>query len=355
MMQANYYPNRITVTHKRERTHTQFINSWLQRYHKDPTYKKEGTLPENLQKAKSTLDLSANSVRELRNSVNSLVFLSPGRTVFSPNKKPIYNFRASFVTLTLPSKQKHTDVEIKKCLDLFLQDLRRLYKVQNYVWRSELQKNGNIHFHLVFDKYIYHRIIRNYWLKALRNTGYVQEYQKKFLGMSFIEYKKLRFTNQAIAHYGVQELHKRVVKAYAFGKRTSWLSPNCTDVKNVYNVNQMSAYVSKYLAKEARKLSPGEEGTPEYKPTEERVATFGKVWGRSTSLSRLKYKFPFALDSAQPFIDALEGAKCVIKKVYDYATIYYFDFKKMPQELYAHIHKVIFNVARTWNYPLTPI
>ena len=355
MLVANYYPNRITVTSKRSRTHTQFVDTWLNRYHKIKNSEAPADQPENLKKKKSTLNLSSNSVAALRNSVNSLVFLSQPRTVYTPAKKPIYNFRASFVTLTLPAQQAHTDVELKKCLDLFLQDIRRAYNVKNYVWRSELQNNGNIHFHLVFDVYIYHKIIRRYWLKALRHTGYVQAYQKKFFNMPFTEYKKLRFTPKAIQQYGAAILHKKVVKAYAYGKRTKWLSPNCTDVKSVHNVNQMSAYVSKYLAKEAKNIPAIVGDPPLYTPSADRVRNFGKVWGRSTSLSRLKYIFPFALDSAKPFIDALVAAKCVYTQVYEYATIHYFNFKAMPPALYRHIHKVIFNVAKTWEYPLCPV
>lgn len=355
MQVANFYPNRITITSKRERTHTQVIDSWLNKYHADPTYKKEGIFQKNLQKAKSTLNLSKNSVRTLRNSVNSLIFLSKPRTVYSPSKNPIYNFRGAFITLTIPAAQNTTDTDMKKCLDLFLQDLRRVYKVKNYVWRSELQKNGNVHFHIVIDQYIYHKVVRNYWLKALRHTSYVQDYQKKFLPMSFVNYRNYRLSSMESSLQNSDKVLKSIVKAYAYGVRTMWLSPNCTDIKNIYNVNQMSAYVAKYLAKECKKLADGETFCPDYQPTEERIAAFGKVWGRSTSLSGLKYIFPYVLESVQTFIDALIDSGSVFTKTYEWATIHYFNFKSMPQQLYQRIHRNIYNVAKTWSYPLPVI
>lgn len=353
MQVANIYPNRITITHQRVSTYSERFDKYINSKYGIAAPKKDDTSTENLKKKKSSLNLSKNSIRELRNSVNSIIFLSKPRTVYTPSKKAIYNFRGSLVTLTLPSEQYTTDVELKKCLDLFLQDIRRAYKVKNYIWRSELQDNGNIHFHIVLDKYIYHKVIRNYWLKALRHTSYVSSYQKKFINMSFHDYKMLRLNDARMSSRPEAESHKLIVRAYAYGKRTKWLLPNCTDVKSIYNVNQMSAYVSKYLAKETRKLPEGAEYVPEYIPTEERIATFGKVWGRSTSLSRLKYKFPLVLESVEDFIAALKSSGSVFTKVYDYATVHYFNFKKMPDVLFQRIKRNIFNVALTWEYPLS--
>lgn len=352
MKVANYYPDRITVTERREYTYTDKIDSWLNRYHKKESPAQNLKQLENLEKGKSTLDLSPSSVRSLRNSVNSLVFLSKPRTITRKNRNPIYNFRASFITLTLPSSQSHSDTEIKKCLNLFLTDLRRVYGLQNYVWRSELQENGNIHFHLVIDIYIHHKIIRNYWLKALRHTGYVQEYQKRFRNLTFKQYFDIRLKGSWSKNQTFEDFRAQCVKAYAYGRRTDWLSPNCADVRSIFNVNQISAYVSKYMAKETKQKNGLDNSPKSPEEVPDRIKNFGKIWGRSNSLSGLKYIFPLVLDSAQPFIKALQESGSVITKVYDYATIHYFNFKKMPQRLYLHLHRKIMELATTWDYPL---
>lgn len=351
MKLANYYPDRIVLSYKRANSLTKLQNSFIKTYDKAPPAHVSDKCKENLSKKKSSLDLSMHSRRTLRNSCNSLVFLSQPRTVYTPQKKPIYNFRAAFITLTLPSIQKHTDVELKKCLDLFLQDLRRVYKVQNYVWRSELQDNGNIHFHLLVDKYIYHRIIRKYWLKALRHTGYVKEYQRKFINMSFVEYREYRRQLLKKEPENFHEWNKKIHKAYMYGKETNWLSPNATDIKNVQTMRQIASYVSKYMAKKDRDEGEAPADPPAVPITPERIENFGKVWGRSTSLSQLKYKFPYVYESSKAFIDQLISSGSVYTKVYDWVTIHYFNFQAMPSHLYRHIKNVIFSVARTWNYP----
>lgn len=351
MKLANYYPDRIVISWKRENTLSKLQDAFIKKYSKEEVKEISTESLNNLKQIKSSLNLSDTSKRTLRNSCNSLVFLSKPRTEYSPQKKPIYNFRAAFITLTLPAKQKHSDVELKKCLDLFLQDLRRVYKVKNYVWRSELQDNGNIHFHILIDKYIYHKIIRNYWLKALRHTDYVKEYQRKFINMSFVEYRNYRRQLLKKEPENFHEWNKTIHKAYMYGKETDWLSPNATDVKNVHSMRQMASYLSKYMSKkEEEEKTEVRENIP-VPITAERIAEFGKVWGRSTSLSQLKYKFPYAYESSKDFIDKLISSGSVYTKVYDWVTIHYFQFAEMPQHLYRHIRNVIFNVAKTWSYP----
>jgi hypothetical protein len=63
--------------------------------------------------------------------------------------------RLRFLTLTLPERQSITDNEIKRrILVPFIQELKSLFHVEHYFWRAEAQQNGNIHFHLIIDKYV---------------------------------------------------------------------------------------------------------------------------------------------------------------------------------------------------------
>lgn len=86
-----------------------------------------------------------------------------------------------FLTLTLPSKQTHSDKEIKReCLNKFLISLTKTGKIDSYFWRAEAQKNGNIHFHLLIDKYLPKEELQKHWNNCLISLGYIDEFEKKF-------------------------------------------------------------------------------------------------------------------------------------------------------------------------------
>lgn len=316
---VQFYPNRITVAPHRKRDLFLSLES------------KAGLHPQlaNLRKKKSSVNLSAASKKNIRDSIFAMYQFSTPRTVFAPGKKPIYNFRQSFVTLTLPSKQVHSDVEIKKCLNHFLTNIRRSFKVENYVWKAELQKNENIHFHLSFDKYIHFQAIRYYWLLAIKPLGYVKAYSDKFSAMSISEYAN----NRGLS---IQE----VIKPYADGCRSRWQNPNCVDVSAVTTASSVSNYLSKYFAK-----------SDDSNIDSERIAAFGKVWARSQSLSRLEWKHKFDYDEVRKFIDQCIQMGAFKKVAYDFATVFYINFKK-----FTGIHRqwfdfIVRNEGRRHNYP----
>lgn len=82
-----------------------------------------------------------------------------------------------FVTLTLPIEQQHTDAEINRaCLQPFLVQLRRDYGVENYFWRAEAQENGNVHFHLLLDRFVPARYLQLEWNARIDALGYLYRY-----------------------------------------------------------------------------------------------------------------------------------------------------------------------------------
>ena len=93
----------------------------------------------------------------------------------------------TFVTLTIPENQKHTDKVIIKSLIDFIDHLKKvkntvvqnkidtgqeILSLQNYVWRAETTEKGNIHFHLLFDCYVNHSTLKRVWNNYLLNLGY---------------------------------------------------------------------------------------------------------------------------------------------------------------------------------------
>lgn len=317
--QVQFYPNRISVSTRRANNVVASLES------------KAGLSKrlENLKRSKSSVALSANSKRAIRDSIFSLYSLSKPRTVKSGASKFIYNFRQSFVTLTLPSPQQHSDIEIKQCLDAFLNNLRKRYGLTNYVWKAELQKNKNIHFHLSFDIFIHWRSVKYYWLLALRPLGYVDAYSRKFSQMSIYQYAKYR---------GKQV--PEIANAYAYGVRTKWNNPNCIDVGSVTTASSVSHYLSKYFAK-------NEDNDLD----EERLKAFGRVWARSQSLSRLEYKNKFHWSEIKQFIGRLTSSGAVHKVAYDYSTVFYINFKKLVGADLKFFNHIIKSNAKRYLYP----
>lgn len=86
-----------------------------------------------------------------------------------------------FLTLTLSAVQVHSDQEIKsKILKPFMRWLRENRVCTNYIWKAEVQKNGNIHFHVIIDQFVNKDEIRAKWNESQDNLGYHERYQRKF-------------------------------------------------------------------------------------------------------------------------------------------------------------------------------
>jgi hypothetical protein len=140
----------------------------------------------------------------------------------------------TFLTLTLSSKQVHCDKTIKReVLNHFLIYLKRRYAVHNFLWKAEIQEKttGNIHYHIITDKYIPHEELRELWNAAQNRLSYVDMFEHK--------------------------------------------NPNSTDIHSLRRVKNVMAYVGKYMSKSI---------------TTRPVC--GHVWGRSDGLAKLK---PFTL------------------------------------------------------------
>ncbi|GEM_PF-3374031 len=93
----------------------------------------------------------------------------------------------TFVTLTIPGQQMHTDKVLVRALVDFIDHLkkvknteikdkqdtgRELLTLKNYVWRAETTEAGNIHFHLLFDTYVNHITLKRVWANYLTKLGY---------------------------------------------------------------------------------------------------------------------------------------------------------------------------------------
>lgn len=207
-----------------------------------------------------------------------------------------YKHLVTFVTLTLPSEQRHTDNELcKHVLNPFLVYARKYWKIRYYIWKKELQSNGNLHFHLIFDRTVPWQSIRKEWNKLLNQgavkgcevpfdyvdryhdkwskiheNGFNREYVTKYVATlpSTADTIKERMdawqeeTGEMFSTQDYNNLRHDIIEAEtakyyrAYKKEIQkpitewWRDPNDTDIHGVNSPNEMAAYLSKYIAKD---------------------------------------------------------------------------------------------------------
>lgn len=222
--------------------------------------------------------LSPGSKKRLQRSINLLVAQAEWKTATHFDSGREFQFKVNFVTLTLPSPQGDvSDKDIKKtCLDNWLKAMRYRYRLKSYVWRAERQYNGNVHFHVTTDTYLPFDNLCNEWNHQLEKLGLID----------------------------------------AFADKHGYRSPNSTDIHSVQKIDNLAAYMVKYMSKDpaehlqevnAKRAAAGKspivpEDHPyraiEGQPTWDQPLA-GKVWDCSKNL---KFK-----DSCEEIIDAEIG------------------------------------------------
>lgn len=170
-----------------------------------------------------------------------------------------------FLTLTLPAPQVHDDREIKReCLNDFLINYKRKFEGQNFIWKAENQQNGNIHFHLLIDKWADAKELRYMWQRSLNKLGYVDWY----------------------CYYGGN------------------LNPNCTDIHQLRNIKEPAAYFIKYMVKDM----VGSDQS-------------GRIWGRNDQLGLLQ-KIQLTRDQGlEEWLKLPSQNICKTRYHYDYCTV----------------------------------
>ena len=204
--------------------------------------------------------------------------------------------KIQFITLTLPSKQVHSDKIIKsKALNQFLTEIREKYGVKKYIWKAEKQQNANIHFHILTDQFIPYQDLNGIWNRIMAKMGYVWEYSQRMKKMTENDYLCMRVANAKRNDQGVNISKYR--KAYEKGCAENWMQPNSTDIENLRGVKNIAAYISKYMSK-------GHE-------TKEGVVLeiIGRVWYGSQQISKMKN---LQLDGTDNLV--MDEFTCMLKK-----------------------------------------
>lgn len=219
---------------------------------------------ENLKNNKHTGELSRKAQTRIKNAVNWLIASSKEKSIFVKELDKQIRFKISFITLTLPTTDHCISDHFfkQKLLHNFLNAARYSHNLQNFVWKVEAQANGNIHAHITTDIFMHWKDLRRIWNRILKKNGLIDKYQDKHKKLTLDEY---------LLMYGDKKNSNltQLKKSYETGTAENWENPNSTDIHSVRKVNNLGAYLAKYLSK-------NEEG---------RRKISGKLWACSYNLS----------------------------------------------------------------------
>ena len=218
----------------------------------------------NLAKNDHEGKLSRKAVRRLTNAVNWLIASARKQYVYDKATQKRFSFRVNFVTLTLPTTEHGiTDHQFKSVLlHNFINTCRYKFDMKNFIWKVEAQANDNIHAHFTTDTFIHWRDLRRVWNRILLKHGAMSNYTAKHLDMTFEDYC------HTYDPQGKREL-SQLRAIYQQGVDSGWTDPNSTDVHAVWAVDDLAAYLAKYMSKD----------------DDERRPIKGRLWGCSYNLS----------------------------------------------------------------------
>lgn len=268
-------------------------------------------------KRKSNGIVSKNAAKKMTTASEYLLLLAGKKTMHNRSTGKTFQFKIAFITLTIPSAQIHDDKEIiNKSLNQFLIEIKKYYKVRNYIWRAEKQKNGNIHFHILIDKFIPYQELRDRWNRIINKLGYVDRYrdeQKKWHSKGFKPRPEL---------YPTWSKEKQF-RAYLRGSRTHWASPNSTDIHSVKKIQNLKAYITKYMTKT--------EGQFNITGTQIKIPIYqtGRIWGCNRDLNKITGARSEIDSILENELQQLIDADNVYKFNSDYFTVIYFDYREL--------------------------
>lgn len=147
--------------------------------------------------------------KRIQKAIDILVQRTDSKTVWNPVTKKHFPFTLNFVTLTIASMENiDTRFGYSKLLEPFLRIMRSQGNF-SYVWKAEFQVRGQLHYHLATNTFLTWQKIRSTWNNLQRKNRLLDEYAKKH------------------GHF----------------------DPNSTDVHAIGQVQNLAAYLSKYLSK----------------------------------------------------------------------------------------------------------
>lgn len=265
-------------------------------------------------------EISENARREIQNKIHWLYSLSNKRNVKTIAGNSIFNFKMGFITVTLPSSQIHSTAEITKtCFNQFLTELRSKYGLENYIWRLEFQKNGNLHYHLATDCYIDYHILLKCWNRCIDKLGYVKRYRQKMKALTLMQYRNLNDFNKKADF-------SKIVERFNLNTKNGWINPPSVDVKSATSEQKIAAYIAKYFGKKEK------SGIKCSHLDNEENSFSLRLWFCSRSLSKMKSVSDYVDRLEIDFKSLIKSCKKVKEIICDYCIVYYYNFKDLTAQ-----------------------
>lgn len=206
--------------------------------------------------------LSQEAANRLKLCVELLADAAQTKRLWWPSEKRYVSFKLSFITLTLPCAQIHEDSYLS---GVVLKEFLRWWRDSNpgllYVWKAEVQDNGNLHFHLTTNSFIHHEKLRRKWNKVLRRHGYITEGGNQ--NPPSTEVKAVRKVKDIAAYIcayvGKKDVYQRALKRYhkRFGKRLKALETSVFELpKNYFRRLKRKVKCALWNASDELKIGP---------------------------------------------------------------------------------------------------
>lgn len=200
------------------------------------------------------------AANRIKRTVDVFLQKSPERTIWNTATNQQNQFRANFITLTIPDEKEVDGKEGYKGLKVFIDHFRKTKskralseQLKSYIWKAELQRRGQLHYHITANSFLNLWEIRRVWNGICFRRGWMSEY---------------------ISKYGNT-------------------NPNSTDVHAVYKVDDLQAYLSKYLSKDGKKdVSEYGFQVPVFVPY-----INGKVWDCSKDIKGPRFSWELDEDT----------------------------------------------------------
>jgi hypothetical protein len=240
----------------------------------------------NLTKAYSSGNLSEGAKKRLKKCINSQVLRDISYLKSNRKRYPHRTTFLTLITLTLSSKQIHCDKFIKaNLLNTFLVNCRRMFPNLSYVWKAEVQKNGNLHFHILSNIRLQSWEVQLLWNRIQDYYGYLADFKLKY-------------------------------------NRTN---PPSTDINYLRKIKNVQAYLTEYMAK-----------------NEDIRPICGKNWGASTDLLNVSYNSEFLTGQIEEELWKLNSISKIIKVEDKAINIIIPDMEKFTAAEFPQLYRSMF-------------
>jgi hypothetical protein len=197
-------------------------------------------------------NMKRGSIRRIRKTINVFLLKSPTQEILNPVSKKKIRFRLTFATITISDARL---IDHKEAYKLGLKPLLRWLRREVgglYIWKAELQKRGQVHWHITLNRFLHYKDLRDEWNRLQRSAGWLEGYEA----------------------------------------RTGHTDANSTDIRAVAKIERIDLYLAKYMAKD-----------------DPAAVINGKVWGCSQELQKARY-YEFEMDWEElDWLKGLEAAK----------------------------------------------